>query len=501
MNARFAHLLPVIATGLMALGAVAGETQQNQGPGEPLSRGPIHEAYAQPWDKNPTANDVVPMKPPAPVPEEPPGVKPEGKNVEWIPGYWQWDEERKDFIWVSGLWRDVPDGRRWVPGYWADTNAGWRWVSGHWADPRENDYQYVPTPPASLDEGPSSPAPDSESFYIPGTWNYTDDGYRWRSGYWTAYRPGFIWTPSTYIWTPGGWIFASGYWDYTFPARGLLFAPYYFGAGYAFDPGFIYRPYYTYGFGLGFGFGPGGFAFGYPGFGFGFGYGPGFACGFGPNSLFFRPGCGHYYYGNYYGAGFAHAGYTPWAGYAAAHYDPVFAAARIANGNNPNWASNLNANVQAHVNGTTGPNSLGTNGALRTTTQLQQSGAHFQTVSANQLQTYHQAGQQLSAHSQQMTQSSVQMHNGTFAGSNFHLTSSMHNGFSNAPMFLNQTAGMHNSFSGAPSYSHQTAGMHSGFSGSPGFSSFGGHSFSAPYSGGSSNRPSGGSSGGGGHHR
>jgi hypothetical protein len=478
-----------MATGLMAVAAQAEDIQKNEGPGEPLSRGPVHEAYAQPWEKNPTATEPVQAKPPAPVPEEPPGVKPEGKNVEWIPGYWQWDEQRKDFVWVSGLWRDVPDGRRWVPGYWADSNAGWRWVSGHWADPREKDYQYVPTPPASLDEGPSSPAPDPQAFYIPGSWFYTDAGYRWRPGYWAGYRLGFIWTPSTYIWTPGGWTFASGYWDYAFPARGLLFAPYYFGPGYVFAPGYIYRPYYAYGFGLGFGFGPGGFAFGYGGFGFGFGngygfgYGPGFAFGYGPNALFIRVGGGHYYYGNYYGAAFAHAGFTPWAGHAAAHYDPVFAAARIANHNDPHWAANLNANVQAHVHGTVGTNSLGTNGALRTTSQLQQSGTHFQTVSGNELHSFHQAGQELTTHSQQMTHTSVQLHSGTFAGPSFHSPESVHNGFSGSPAISNQAGTAHNGVPGSPAFSNQSPS----------------HNWSAPNSSGNSARPSGSSSSSG-HH-
>ncbi len=37
-----------------------------------------------------------------------PDQKPEGTNVQWIPGYWSWDDERKDYLWVSGFKRDVP---------------------------------------------------------------------------------------------------------------------------------------------------------------------------------------------------------------------------------------------------------------------------------------------------------------------------------------------------------------------------------------------------------
>ena len=105
-------------------------------------------------------------KPPDPIPEEPAAEKPEGKNVQWIPGYWQWDTDKKDFIWISGMWRDIPAGRRWVMGYWANTNEGYRWVSGHFADANERDSQYVPEPPPeNPDEGPTAPPPDDSSSY------------------------------------------------------------------------------------------------------------------------------------------------------------------------------------------------------------------------------------------------------------------------------------------------------------------------------------------------
>src|SRR2546428_5587018 len=78
------------------------------------ARGPVHEAYAQPHQAVAGPNEPVQNKPPEPIPEEPAAEKPQGKNVRWIPGYWQWDPDRKDFIWTSGFWRDVPQGRRWI---------------------------------------------------------------------------------------------------------------------------------------------------------------------------------------------------------------------------------------------------------------------------------------------------------------------------------------------------------------------------------------------------
>jgi WXXGXW repeat (2 copies) len=138
-------------------------------PANRRARGPVHEAYAQPWQANPGPNTLIDKKPPEPIPEEPAAEKPAGKNMQWIPGYWQWDQERKDFVWVSGLWRQVPDGRHWVMGYWANAQEGWRWVSGHWAAAQEKDHQYIPDPPANPDQGPTTTPPDSDSFYIPGT--------------------------------------------------------------------------------------------------------------------------------------------------------------------------------------------------------------------------------------------------------------------------------------------------------------------------------------------
>src|SRR5436305_1398773 len=82
-------------------------------PGAPAidvqARGPVHEAYAQPSTfGRPTPGPVAPKAPPEPVPEVPPDERPEGANVVWVPGYWGWDEERRDFLWVSGFWRVAP---------------------------------------------------------------------------------------------------------------------------------------------------------------------------------------------------------------------------------------------------------------------------------------------------------------------------------------------------------------------------------------------------------
>jgi hypothetical protein len=83
-----------------------------------LTRGPVHEAFAETVSFDPEPGIVVPKAPPVAIEEVPPEQRLEGANVAWIPGYWAWDDERKDFLWVSGIWRDLPPGRQWVPGYW-----------------------------------------------------------------------------------------------------------------------------------------------------------------------------------------------------------------------------------------------------------------------------------------------------------------------------------------------------------------------------------------------
>ena len=107
-----------------------------------LTRGPVHEAFAETVTFDPKPGIVAPKAPPAAIEELPPDQKPEGANVAWIPGYWAWDDERNNFLWVSGIWRDLPPGRQWVPGYWAKSAEGFQWTSGYWADAKVTEVQY-----------------------------------------------------------------------------------------------------------------------------------------------------------------------------------------------------------------------------------------------------------------------------------------------------------------------------------------------------------------------
>ncbi|MBM4089725.1 MAG: hypothetical protein FJ276_09900, partial [Planctomycetes bacterium] len=207
-----------------------------------LTRGPVHEAFAEQINRDPSAGIVVPKAPPEPVAEIPPDAKPEGDDVAWISGYWFWDKDRNDFVWVSGVWRRIPPGRRWVPGYWQAESGGYQWVAGFWAAAERSELEYLDAPPASLEVGPASPAPSVDHFWIPGCWISTAGSYSWRPGYWSAYRVDWTWITARYAWTPRGCIYVSGYWDHPWSRRGCLFAPIYFRRPVYLQVGYNYRP-------------------------------------------------------------------------------------------------------------------------------------------------------------------------------------------------------------------------------------------------------------------
>ena len=252
---------------------------------EAFARGPVHEAFADVYDLNPVTSAVIAKAPPAVVEELPPEQAPTGDNVQWISGYWNWDTEATDFIWVSGVWRNVPPGRRWVPGYWAEVMGGFQWVGGFWADAQVQELTYVPTPPPSLEVGPNVPPPGADQQWVPGNWTYVSNDYRWSPGYYTPCQQDFMWVPNQYCDTPSGCVFVPGYLDYRFAHRGTLFSPVRFLQpfdSYGFDGPACYRPRYSVNM-------------------------AGFMI-----HLFVRPRCRNFYYGDYYGNQYAGLGFSPW---------------------------------------------------------------------------------------------------------------------------------------------------------------------------------------------
>lgn len=275
---------------------------------EILNRGPIHEAFGQPIHREPKRGPVVGKAPPAALEELPPDQKPDGEDVLWIPGYWHYDDQRGDFIWISGFWRRIPPGRTWVPGYWQEVTGGHRWVSGYWAPEGRTEVEYLPRPPASVEAGPSTPAPSDEHQWIPGHWSWHEGHYVWKPGYWTELQPGWIWSPAYYVDTPGGCIFVDGFWDHSIRRRGLLFAPAYFGPGWS--AGLAWQPSICWDVDLII------------------------------DHLFVNVGGGSYWFGDFYGPGWWGLGFRPWFGFAnlTGCFCPLFAYHRCwFSRTDPNW--------------------------------------------------------------------------------------------------------------------------------------------------------------------
>lgn len=264
-----------------------------------LDQGPVHEAFAAPVVTDPSGGTrVFDRPPPKSIDEQPPETGFDVADMKWIPGYWYWSDEADDYVWVSGLWRKVPQGRIWIPGYWSETQSGHhRWTNGYWANEEVSagTVNYVPVPPRSIDNGPSTPAPSEDYFWVPGNWEYVLNNYQWRSGYWSMSQGDWVWQPACYAYTPRGYVLVDGYWDYLPQDRGQLYAPVIFYDPIYLQPNYVYRPRYPLADSTSV-----------------------------LLSLFIRPGYPHYYYGDFFGPLHAKHGYRPWydLGYGSGYFTP-----------------------------------------------------------------------------------------------------------------------------------------------------------------------------------
>lgn len=154
---------------------------------EVQARGPIHEAFASPTTE-PKQPLLLPKKPPLPIEEMPPEEKPEGDAV-WIGGYFSWDDDRQDYMWVSGCWRVRPTNMEWVPGYFREVGDNWQWVSGFWSSVQAQKAQpgsqpqaaqpvtYYPEPPAPPNVAPPGDPPRGDMIFVPGYYMWNGDRY------------------------------------------------------------------------------------------------------------------------------------------------------------------------------------------------------------------------------------------------------------------------------------------------------------------------------------
>lgn len=288
--------------------AQQGQADFEQGV-EVLTRGPVHEAFAETVTFDPRPGMVAAKAPPNAIEELPPDQRPEGDNVAWIPGYWGWDDERTDYLWVSGIWRALPPGRQWVPGYWSTARQGAQWTSGYWADAGINEVAYLPQPPQTIEAGPNIAAPSANYGWVPGCWVWHQGRFAWRPGYWETVQPNWLWVPAHYVWSPRGYVFVEGYWDYSVGHRGVLFAPVYFDAAVYRRPGFAYSPRTVIDLNV-------------------------FSA-----HLFLRPRYQHYYFGDYYAPSYRTSGfYASFSFNSTRHgYDPIYAHQRWENRGDNDW--------------------------------------------------------------------------------------------------------------------------------------------------------------------
>jgi hypothetical protein len=278
-----------------------------------MARGPVHEAYAAP-NVEPKATVLIPRKPPAPMEEMPPEDRPDG-DVVWVGGYWNYDDDRKDFLWVSGCWRVKPEHKEWVPGYWREVGDQWQWVAGFWSSviaatattpARAQEVTYYPQPPAPPNLAPVGPPAEPDLFYVPGYYQWNGSYYVWRAGYWSRVRAGYIYVPSHYQWTPTGYVFVPGYWDYTIARRGVVYAPVVIDtavvpATYVYSPAYAVHDVLI------------------------------------VDAMFVQPGYAHYYFGDYYGPVYANRGYVTTVVYSRSYYEPVVVYQRYEYRDNPRW--------------------------------------------------------------------------------------------------------------------------------------------------------------------
>ncbi|MCF7730279.1 MAG: hypothetical protein K9N23_01265, partial [Akkermansiaceae bacterium] len=303
----------LVASGALLVPAAALAQSTTEAGVQVLTRGPVHEAFAETVYFDPQPGLIVSAEPPAPIEELPPEHQLVGDNVTWIPGYWAWGDEQNDFIWISGIWRNLPPGRQWIPGYWSKVgDRQFQWTSGYWADSARTEVNYIATPPpANLDIGPNVAAPADDQSWIPGNWVWAENRYLWRAGYWLPLRVNWTWVPSRYCWSRRGYVYVDGYWDHAVANRGVIFAPVYFNDFAYASPGYCYTP------------------------------GIVIALNVFADHLFMRPRYGHYYFGDYYASSYRSGGYynSCWLDYRYRGYDPIYAYDRWQHRGDQGWVN------------------------------------------------------------------------------------------------------------------------------------------------------------------
>lgn len=167
--------------------------------------------------------DAYPTRPPNPINERIP--RQSDSNTTWLAGYWAWNDQKDDFIWISGVWRRPPPSHQWIAGFWSQFEDGWVWIPGFWSENNAEALVYIDkAPPAALDEE-AGPPPSEDQFWNPGYWSYNSDSedFDWVEGTWVRLDPNWVLIPAHYTWRPSGYVFIPAYWDWPLDSLGQAY--------------------------------------------------------------------------------------------------------------------------------------------------------------------------------------------------------------------------------------------------------------------------------------
>jgi hypothetical protein len=199
-------------------GRVSGRTDQ-----DPAPAAASHDALQDKSDRPNSKRVYAPKQPPRPIAERPSGPRPD-RRATWVPGYWEWDPGRAEFVWIGGVWQMPPPGSIWVTPRWMGDRGGWYRTSGFWSGRRDNGpiattystanqpaWRTTGPPAGHPDDNPAA-APGPDYFYVPGHYVPTGDQLKWKPGFWARAQAGWDWIPARWVRRAAGWEFRAGYW-------------------------------------------------------------------------------------------------------------------------------------------------------------------------------------------------------------------------------------------------------------------------------------------------
>lgn len=188
----------------------------------PKEGGPVHEAFVIKTGGS-IFLQAVNQEPPQPINERIPEQK--DPNTQWIRGYWDFDENTKDYIWVCGVWRRVPPQMKWIEGYWSKEAEGWVRVRGLWSSQPEEQLSYLSNPPPDSLNEDAGKRPSDQMFWVSGYWQWDPSrrAYQWLLGKWAQLDKDWVLVPAHYVFRPKGYLLVPAFWDYPIDNRGTAF--------------------------------------------------------------------------------------------------------------------------------------------------------------------------------------------------------------------------------------------------------------------------------------